>query len=160
MDNTIFYLIGNTAAARLAVAEELAALTGARIVDSQDIYAPIFNLLATQKPADVPDAAWAEVDAVRAAVLKTIETLSPKDWNFVFTHAGIDIPADIGVYRSVRDMAKRRGARFQPVTLIADVPKKLLRFDEADALFLNAREVQPRDAATRIVAAAEAASIP
>ena len=92
MNNTIFYLIGNTAAARRAVAQELAALTGARIVDSQDIYAPIFNLLATQKPADVP--------------------------------------------------------------------KKLLRFDEADALFLNATEVQPRDAATRIVAAAEAASIP
>lgn len=153
MDNTIFYLIGDTAAARLAIAKEIAALTGARIVDSQDIYAPIFNLLASQKPADVPDAAWAQVDAVRAAVLKTIETLSPKDWTFVFTHAGIDIPADVGVYRSVRDMAKRRVSRFLPVTLTGAKAQRLLRFDEADALAVGMTNRPPADVAKEIVAA-------
>ena len=158
MNNTILYLIGNTAAARLAVAQEIAALTGARIVDSQDIYAPIFNLLESPKPADVPDAAWAQVDAVRAAVLKTIETLSPKDWNFVFTHAGIDIPADVGVYRSVRDMAKRRGARFLPLTLTGAKVQRLLTFDEADALAVDMTALPPADAAKRIVAAAQTAT--
>lgn len=153
MNNTVFYLIGNTAAARLAVAQELTALTGAKVVDSQDVYAPIFSMLESQQPAEVPDAAWAQVDAVRTAVLKTIETLSPKDWNFVFTHAGLDIPADIGVYRTVRDMATRRGARFQPVTLIAGPPKKLLRFDEADALNVDTNALTPDGAAKQVVAA-------
>jgi hypothetical protein len=154
MDNTIFYLIGNTAAARLAVAQEIAALTGAKVVDSQDIYAPIFNLLESPKPADVPDAAWAQVDAVRAAILKTVETLSPENWNFVFTHAGIDIPADVGVYRSVRNMAKRRGSRFLPATLTGAKAQRLLRFDEADALTVDMTDGPPVDAAKAIVAAA------
>jgi hypothetical protein len=154
MDNTIFYLIGNTAAARLAVAQEIAALTGAKVVDSQDIYAPIFNLLESPKPADVPDAAWAQVDAVRAAILKTVETLSPGTWNFVFTHAGIDIPADVGVYRSVRNMAKRRGSRFLPATLTGPKAQRLLRFDEADALTVDMTDRPPADAAKAIVAAA------
>lgn len=153
MNNTILYLIGNTAAARLAVAQEVAALTGAKVVDSQDIYAPIFGLLESQKPSDVPDGAWDQVDAVRAAILKTIEALSPKSWNFVFTHAGIDIPADIGVYRTVRDMAARRGARFLPVTLKAEKPQRLLRFDEADALTVEVTAVSAQDAAAGIVAA-------
>jgi hypothetical protein len=154
MDNTIFYLIGNTAAARLEVAQEIAALAGAKVVDSQDIYAPIFNLLESPKPADVPDAAWAQVDAVRAAILKTVETLSPENWNFVFTHAGIDIPADVGVYRSVRNMAKRRGARFLPATLTGPKAQRLLRFDEADALTVDMTDRPPADAAKAIVAAA------
>jgi hypothetical protein len=155
MSNTIFYLIGNTAAARQAVAQEIAALTDARIVDSQDIYGPIFNLLESPKPADVPDAAWAEVDAVRAAILKTIETLSPKAWNFVFTHAGIDIPADVGVYRSVRDVAMRRSSRFLPVTLKGAKAQRLLRFDEPDAFALDMTDTQPADAAKAIIEAAK-----
>lgn len=155
MDNTIFYLLGNTAAARLAVAQEVAALTGAKVVDSQDIYAPIFGLLESPKPADVPDAAWAQVDAVRAAILKTIETLSPKTWSFVFTHAGIDIPADVGVYRSVRDMAKRRGSQFLPVTLTGPKAQRLLRFDEPDALTLDMTALTPADVAKVIFEAAK-----
>ena len=159
MNNTILYLIGNTAAARLAVAQEVAALTGAKVVDSQDIYAPIFGLLESPKPADVPDAAWAEVDAVRAAILKTIETLSPRSWSFVFTHAGIDIPADVGVYRTVRDMAMRRGAQFLPVSLTGAKAQRLLSFDETDALTLDMTALPPADAAKRIVAAARSTTL-
>lgn len=154
MNNTIFYVIGCTAADRLAVAKEIAALTGARVVDTQDIYAPIFNVIEHDHPADLPDAAWAEIDAVRGAVLRTIETLSPPDWSFVFTHAGFDIPADIGVYRTVRATAATRKARFLPVTLTSTTPKKLLRFDEPDALTLNIATASPGETAKRIVAAA------
>jgi hypothetical protein len=154
MDNTIFYVIGDTAATRLAVAEGIAALTGARIVDSQAVYAPIFNLVEHDHPADMPDAAWAQIDVVRGAILKTIETMSPKVWNFVFTHAGFDIPADVGVYRSVRDLAVRRGAEFQPARLLGGKSKRpLLTFDEAGALDLDIAGMAPADAATLIVAA-------
>ena len=156
MNNTIFYLIGHPDVAKADVAHEIARLMGARIIDSQDIYDPIFNLVEHDHPADMPDAVWDQVDAVRAAVLKTIETMSPKDWNFVFTHAGFDIPADVGVYRTVRETAKRRGARFQPVRLLGGKSKKpLLTFDEPDALDLDMSAMPPRDAAKAIVAAAK-----
>jgi hypothetical protein len=154
MNNTIFYLIGDTAAARLAVAQEVTALTGARLVDSQTIYAPIFSLLESARPADVPNGAWAQVDAVRTAILTTIETLSPKSWSFVFTHAGLDIPADIGVYRTVRDMAVRRGSRFLPVTLTGAKVQRLLRFEESNALTVHMTDRPADDAAKAIVAAA------
>jgi hypothetical protein len=96
MNNTIVYLIGAAAADRAAVAGAIAELTGARVVDTQAIYAPIFNVVPHEHVADLPDAVWAGVDAVREAVLHTIETVSPRDWSFVFTHAGLAIPADVG----------------------------------------------------------------
>jgi hypothetical protein len=155
MKNTTFYLIGHADVGKADVAREIAKLTDARIIDSQDIYDPIFKLVEHEHPGDIPDAVWSQVDAVRAAVLKTIETLSPKDWNFVFTHAGFDIPADVGVYRTVRETAKRRGARFQPVRLLGGKSKRpLLKFDERNALDIDMNTVSPPVAAKAIVAAA------
>jgi hypothetical protein len=61
------------------------------------------------------------------------------------------------VYRTVRDMAKRRGSQFLPVTLAGDPPKQLLRFDEGNALTIDAADRLPaKEAAARIVAAASA----
>jgi hypothetical protein len=102
----------------------------------------------------VPDGVWAQVDAVREAILVTIETMSPTEWSFVFAHAGLDIPADVGVYRRVRATALRRKARFQPVRLLHGATKHaLLAFDEADALDLDISATTPAEAAERIVAA-------
>jgi hypothetical protein len=154
MNNTIFYLIGDSNTGRAAVAREVAARTDARIVDSQDIYAPIFDLVDRSSPAHVPDGVWAQVDAVREAILVTIETMSPTEWSFVFAHAGLDIPADVGVYRRVRATALRRKARFRPVRLLHGATKHaLLAFDEADALDLDISATTPAAAAERIVAA-------
>lgn len=153
MNNTFIYLIGETPARRLAVADAIAAATGARIVDSEAIYAPIFNVVDSAHPMDLPDTVWAGVDAVRNAVLATIETAAPKDWSFVFTHAGYDIPPDVGVYRTVRETAQRRGARFVPATLTSAPSKRpLLKFEEGDALVLG--EADAERVAARIVAAA------
>ncbi len=155
MNNTVIYLIGHSPAARLAVAQAIAAATGARVVDSQALYAPVFNVIDHADPATLPDVVWAGVDAVRDAVLRTIETASPKDWSFVFTHAGFDIPADAGVYRTVRATAEKRGARFLPVTLTGGTSKRpLLRFEESDALTVAG---EPAAAAAQIIRAATGA---
>jgi hypothetical protein len=153
MNNTFIYLIGDSPARRLQVAEAIKALTGARVVDSEALYAPIFNVVDSAHPMGLPDSVWAGVDAVRGAVLETIKKASPRDWSFVFTHAGYDIPADVGVYRLVRQTAEARGARFLPVTLTG-VPSKraLLTFDEADAVAIA--EADANGAAAMIVAAA------
>jgi hypothetical protein len=152
MNNTVVYVIGHSPAARLTVAQAIAAATGARIVDSQALYAPIFNVVDHADPMTLPDSVWAGVDAVRNAVLRTMETASPKEWSFVFTHAGLDIPADVGVYRTVRSTAEKRGARFLPVTLTGGASRRpLLQFEEDDALVVSGEDPQ---AAAAIVAAA------
>jgi hypothetical protein len=156
MNNTIFYLIGAAGIGKLTIAREIARLTGARVVDSQDVYNPIFNLIEHKHPADMPEAVWAQVDAVRTAILKTIETMSPTNWSFVFTHAGFDIPPDVGVYHTVRETARRRGARFQPVTLRdGKSTRPLLKFDETAAIEIEMAAMSPTDAAKAIVAAGE-----
>jgi len=153
MNNTFIYLIGESPARRLAVADAIAAATGARVVDSEALYAPIFNVVDRTHRMDLPDSVWAAVDAVRNAVLATIETAAPSDWSFVFTHAGFDIPADLGVYRLVRKTAEARGARFLPAMLTGAPSKRpLLAFDEANALAVA--EADAGLAAAAIVAAA------
>jgi hypothetical protein len=153
MNNTFIHLIGETPARRLAVAEAIAAATGARVVDSEAIYAPIFNVVDSSHPMNLPDAVWAGVDAVWNAVLATIGTASPKDWSFVFTHAGYDIPPDVSVYHLVRTTADARGARFVAAALMSTPSKRaLLKFEEREALAVA--EADAGRAAARIVAAA------
>jgi len=155
MNNTVFYLIGHPDVAKRAVADQIAALTGAKVVDTDEIYRPIFSLIAETNPARMPDAVWDKVDAVRGAILATIETLSPKDWDFVFTHAGFDIPPDIGVYHRVRETARKRGAQFQPARLLGGKSKRpLLAFEEAGAVDIDLDTAGAAEVAKRIVAAA------
>ena len=154
MNNTIFYLIGHPDLPRRGVADAVATATRARIIDAEDIYKPIFPLV-DHKPADMPDTVWEQIDVIRGAILKTIETVSPKDWNFIFIHAGFDTRPDVGVYRTVRETARRRGARFIPVRLLGGKSKRpLLKFDEANALDIDLGTMTPPAAAMAIVAAA------
>lgn len=152
MNNTILYLIGHPDLPRRAVADAITAKTGAHIVDAEDIYKPIFPLV-DYKVADMPDGVWTQVDAVRNAILTTIETMSPKDWSFIFIHAGFDIPPDVGVYHRVRETAKRRNARFVGVRLLGGKSKRpLLKFDEADAFNIDLGTMTPEAAADAIMA--------
>lgn len=154
MNNTFFYLIGRSGVGKRTIAREIARLTGARVIDAADIYEPIFNLIEHASPADLPDAAWAQVDAIREVILRTIETLSPVAWSFVFTHAGFDIPEDVGVYHTVRDTARKRSAKFQPARLIdPELKRPLLTFEEP-AIDIQMSTMSPTDAANAIVAAA------
>lgn len=158
MDNTFFYLIGRAGVGKRTIAREIARLTGARVVDAADVYEPVFNLIEHANPADLPEAVWAEVDAIREVILRTIETLSPVNWSFVFTHAGFDIAPDVGVYRTVRETARKRSAKFQPARLIDDeMERPLLTFDEPSVDIVMSA-MSPTEAATAIVAAAEESS--
>lgn len=151
MHNTILYLIGHPDLPRRAVADAISAKTGAHVVDAEDIYKPIFPLV-DHKVADMPDGVWTQVDAVRNAILTTIETMSPKDWSFIFIHAGFDIPPDVGVYHRVRETAKRRNARFVGVRLLGGKSKRpLLKFDEADAFDVNVAPQEPTQTADEIL---------
>ena len=182
MNNTIFYLVGHAGVGKLTIAREIGALTGAKVIDNHYVNNPIFNLIDLYRPTGLPEEVWVQVDAVRDAILKTIASLSPREWSFVFTHVGLDIPGDIGVYHAIRETAVKRGARFQPVRLTCtieehvqriaaperramlkdvspdnarkDSRKPLLRFDEPHALDLDVTSLSPREAAEAIIEAA------
>src|SRR5262249_53766653 len=79
---------------------------------------PIFGLLQTDGKTKLPEAVWDRVGEVRRAVHDTIATLSPREWNFIFTHAGHeDEPADHEIFASIVDVAGRRQALLVPVRL-------------------------------------------
>src|SRR5215510_3462096 len=94
MKNTAFYLIGPPGVGKYTVGKIIAERTGAKLVDNHYAINPIFGLIEQDGWTPVPAEVWPQVGKVRSAVLETIATVSPRDWNFVFTHAASDDPSD------------------------------------------------------------------
>ena len=184
MDNTIFLLTGHAGVGKLTVAREIAALTGARVIDNHYVNNPIFGLIELSGEKPLPEAVWSHVGAVRRAVHETIVTLSPPEWSFVFTLVAYDDkPRVRDIFNDIREVARRRGARFQPVRLICEVEElrrriampgrreqlkdispdsalenfahPLLTLDDARAIDLDVTNMPAKEATRRIVAAAE-----
>lgn len=184
MDNTIFFLIGHAGVGKLTTARAISALTGAKIVDNHTVNNPIFNLIELYQPHPLPREVWDRIAEVRRAIFETVAELSPRDWSFIFTLVAFEQPEDVAVYRAIREVAKRRGAKFQPVRLLCDIEelsrrivsperrillkdtsadnarrdrmKPLMRFDEPNALDIDTTSASADEVARRIAAAAVA----
>jgi hypothetical protein len=110
----VIYLVGFASTGKLTIARELASLLKAKIADNHWVNNPIFGLLETDGKTKLPEAVWNLVDAVH----DTIATLSPREWNFIFTHAGCeDEPGDHEIFASILNVAERRRALRIPVRL-------------------------------------------
>jgi hypothetical protein len=182
MNNTIFYLIGHAGVGKLTPAKAIDAMTGARIIDNHYVNNPIFNLIELYRPEPLPAGVWNRIAEIRHAILETVADLSPRQWSFVFTHVAFEEAEDVAIYRAVRDVAARRGARFQPVRLRCNIdelsrriasPERrsllkdtsqenaqrdgkipLLRFEEPHALDIDTTNLRPDEVAETIVIAA------
>ena len=117
-DNVIYYLVGHAGVGKYTIAKEIAALTGAIVVDNHYVNNPIFNLIELYRPEPLPQAVWDQVERIRAAVLETVATLSPRDWSFVFTIA--DEPGELAFYDDIVGVARCRDSRFVPVHLCCE----------------------------------------
>ena len=111
MKNAVFYLIGPPGVGKYTVGWIIAARTGARLVDNHYAINPIFALIEQDGCTPLPDRLWEQVGKVRSAVLETVATLSPREWNFIFTHAASDDPSDAATCAEILSVAERRGAR-------------------------------------------------
>lgn len=127
MKPTVFYLIGFPGTGKYTVAKamgRLAAAEGAKlvVVDNHYINGPIFGVLDIDGMTPLDRTVWDRTGEVGEAVLRTIETLSPVSWSFVFTN---DLQhASVGAHRlfeRVAKMAVVRGNSFVPVRLTCDV---------------------------------------
>jgi hypothetical protein len=117
----VLCLLGFPGVGKLAIAQTLARLTGAQVVDNHWMNDPILRLVAHDNATPVPEAVWPLVARVRGAVLEAIATVTPRMQNFIFTYAGADEdPADREAFEEYREVASRRGARFVPVRLLCE----------------------------------------
>ena len=144
---SIILLIGLPATGKYTVAKRVAALLAergetVRIVDNHYANNVIFNLLPVDGETPQPPEAWERIEEVRAAVLSTMETLSPPDWTFVMTlHATSD--GDRDWVNGVASIARQRANRFAVVRLMCDLDELLRRVSSPDRrqrLKLTSRE--------------------
>ena len=118
MQPTMFSLIGMPAVGKYTVAKELAAITGARLVDNHSIANVIFNLIAVDGVTPLPPGTFSHVGRVRATVMDMIADVAPRDLSYVFTIvlAGNN-PAEQVIFDRMVEVAGLRGSLFVPVLL-------------------------------------------
>jgi hypothetical protein len=129
MTNTMIYLIGFAGVGKYTIAKAIRDLEPCKVVDNHYVLNPIFNLIAQDGVTPLPKQVWDNAMQVRLAVLATIEHLSPRDWNFVFTNE-LTVDSDgsnLMLYSQILKVAQARGARFVPVRLLCDLEEHLSR---------------------------------
>jgi hypothetical protein len=134
MQNTMIYLIGFAGVGKYTIAKAIAEMMAGtlevcKIVDNHYVLNPIFNLIAEDGVAPLSAQVWDAAMQVRLAVLATIEHVSPRDWNFVFTNELTDDSdgSNLMLYSQILRVAEARGARFVPVRLWCDLEEHLSR---------------------------------
>jgi gluconate kinase len=114
----LFYLVGPPAVGKLTVARELERRTGAIVVDNHLVNDPVFVPMGVHRGEGI-DA----TDELRRRVLSVVHEaaeLAPASFSHVFTNWLPDEPENAALVGRLRDLARRRGARFVPVWLTAD----------------------------------------
>ncbi|HKY16308.1 MAG TPA: hypothetical protein VJM33_15380 [Microthrixaceae bacterium] len=81
----------------------------------------------------LPATVWDRVHEVRAALLRTIEELSPSGWSFVFTNVlSKGVAADREIVERVRLLAESRNSQYAPVRLACRTEELLRRVDRPE----------------------------
>jgi len=133
LNNTILYLIGFSGVGKYTIAQEIVKKTGAKLVDNHLINNPLFSVVKQDGITPLPKAIWAEVATIRKTVYKTIRTLSPPEFSFVFTNLLVDGDAgDRVIYRSVAALAQARKARFVPIRILCSAQEMRKRRNTPD----------------------------
>ena len=121
----LFYLVGPPAVGKLTVARELERRTGAIVVDNHLVNDPVFVPMGVHRGEGI-DA----TDELRRRVLSVVHEaaeLAPTSFSHVFTNWLPDEPENAALVERLRDLARRRGARFVPVWLTADADELAAR---------------------------------
>jgi hypothetical protein len=129
MQNTMIYLIGFAGVGKYTIAKAIRDLEVCKIVDNHYVLNPIFNLTAQDGITPLPAQVWDAAMQIRLAVLATIERVSPRDWNFVFTNELTEDSdgSNLMLYSQILKVAEARGAHFVPVRLWCNLEEHLSR---------------------------------
>lgn len=117
----LFFLQGAPAVGKLTLARELERRTGAIVVDNHLVNNAVFVPMGMGRGAGVT---LEQTDALRARVIDVVleaTRVAPPTLSHVFTNWLPDDPANAAHVDRLRDLARRRGARFVPVWMSASV---------------------------------------
>jgi hypothetical protein len=122
----LFLLIGFSGTGKLTVAKALRSLLmdrgrTVRLVDNHYVNNPIFGLVENDGVRQLPAGTWDMVGEVRDAIVRTVETLSPRDWSFIFTNDLTDSLMERAWVERLLAVAEGRGSLFVPVRLLCEV---------------------------------------
>ena len=130
MTAAIVHLIGFPAAGKYTIAKELERQADSHIVviDNHFTANVIFGVMDVDGIRRLPEEVWDRVEEVREAVFRTIETLSPADWSFVFTNVLSEgEPRDAAAVDRLSRLASATNRRYLPVRLHCDVNELVTR---------------------------------
>lgn len=127
----VIALTGFPGVGKLTVARSIAdSIEGsggvALVVDNHWVNNPIFGLIAQDGVTPLPTEVWQRVGEVASAVFRTVETLTPRSWNVIFTQY-LDGITDIDWLPTIGRIAEQRGATFVPVRLVCEVEENARR---------------------------------
>lgn len=127
MKNTIVYLIGYAGTGKYTIAREIAALTGAVMVDNHLINNPVFSVVGVDGLKPLPAGIWPKIAGIRRIVLDTIAELAQPEASFLFTNELFEGQSvDRLLFEDVTILATKRKALFVPVILRCE-PEELYR---------------------------------
>ena len=141
----MIYLVGPPGVGKYTVGSLLAEQLPAKLVDNHYWLNPIFGLIRQDGRTPLPNEVWNHAAQVRRAVLGTIATLSPSDWNFVLTHAAAGSALDHEIASEVLETARLRKARLLVVRL-ACAPEELAARVVSPERRLRMKETDPEEA--------------
>ena len=128
MRPTIFHLIGTPGTGKYTIGRELAALTGARLVDNHSINNVLFNLLDQDGIKPLPREIWPRVLKIRRVVLDTLTHVSPPHMSFIFTnHIRGQDDAEYALFLENVAVAEARNSLFVPVLLHCETSQLMNR---------------------------------
>lgn len=128
----LIYLLGSPGVGKYTVASEIAAATGAVVVDNQLINHPVLALFDWDGVSTLPREIWQHIAPIREAVLAAIEEIAPHSMSYVLTNALEDDAAGAALFHRIRDIATARGAEFLPVLLTCDLAEQSRRVTSPD----------------------------
>lgn len=152
MINSILCMMGPGGAGKLTIGRLVAERLGCRLVDNHYWLNPIFGLIQQDGVTPLPMIVWPLVEQVRDAVFKTIATVSPPDWSFVFTHQVTSATKDRTLTDAIASLAAHRKAHLLGVRLTCGPeelarrvmrPERRLQMKDADPDAARAKAVMP-----------------
>jgi DUF438 domain-containing protein len=127
MKNTVIYLIGFPGTGKYTIAQQLSAMSGAKLIDNHLINNPIFSVIEQDGIVYASEALWEKIREIRQIVFDTVKDFVPKSFSLILTnHLADGDEDDVEIYHQIESLALARGNHLVPVRLFCE-PEELYR---------------------------------
>lgn len=142
MSNQFLFVVGPPGIGKYTVSKIIADRWPCKLIDNHYWLNPIFGLIQQDGITPIPGEVWAKAKRLRSVVLETIQTCSPKEWNFIFTHTYANTPQGYEIINELFSVTDARSADVLIARLLCDAdelakrvvsPERRLHMKEIDS---------------------------